>query len=67
MCMHCTDDAIERFPLSRERAREESLRLEAQRHQARRSPRCEPVCVKEFGAESCDAFGQPCLDAKEQP
>lgn len=29
-----------------------------------RSPRCKDVCVKEFGAESCDAFGQPCLDAK---
>lgn len=34
-------------------------------HEDVRSPRCQPYCVKEFGAESCDAFGQPCLDAKE--
>lgn len=27
-----------------------------------RSPRCERVCVYEFGAESCDAFGVACMD-----
>ncbi len=31
-----------------------------------RSPRCEPYCLYEFGAESCDAFGASCIVARKE-